>query len=125
MTRGPSWLINAFNGRRIFGSGAEVGNTEMNPGGGDWTDYGSVGSSENVGVGKIEGGQVLSMELNMDVGTLKFWVDGHLHGLLLQVFDLRQIRSKPMSTTFFPLLLDKIKWKVPYQIVHELLRVLP
>ena len=55
MTRGPSWLINAFNGRRIFGSGAEVGNTEMNPGGGDWTDYGSVGSSENVGVGKIEG----------------------------------------------------------------------
>ena len=80
MTSGPSWLINAFNGRRIFGSGAEVGNTEMNPGGGDWTDYGSVGSSENVGVGKIEGGQVLSMELNMDVGTLKFWVDGHLHG---------------------------------------------
>ena len=80
MTRGPSWLINAFNGRRIFGSGAEVGNTEMNPGGGDWTDYGSVGSSENVGVGKIEDGQVLSMELNMDVGTLKFWVDGHLHG---------------------------------------------
>ena len=80
MTRGPSWLINAFNGRRIFGSGAEVGNTEMNPGGGDWTDYGSVGSSEKVGVGKIEGGQVLSMELNMDVGTLKFWVDGHLHG---------------------------------------------
>ena len=80
MTRGPSWLINAFNGRRIFGSGAEVGNTEMNPGGGDWTDYGSVGSSEKVGVGKIEGGQVLSMELNMDVGTLKFWVDGHPHG---------------------------------------------
>ena len=80
MTRGPAWIMNQFNGKRIFGSGAEVGNTEMNPGGGDWTDYGSVGSSENVGVGKIEGGQVLSMELNMDVGTLKFWVDGHLHG---------------------------------------------
>ena len=77
MTRGPSWLISASNGRRIFGSGAEVGNTEMNPGGDDWTEYGSVGSSENTGVGKIEGGQVLSMELNMGVGTLKFWVDGH------------------------------------------------
>ena len=37
----------------------------MNPGGGDWTDYGWVGSSENVGFGKIKEGQVLSMELNM------------------------------------------------------------
>ena len=80
MTRGPSWLINAFNGRRIFGSVAEFGNAEMNPGGGDWTDYGCGGTVENVGVGKIKDAQVLSMELNMDVGTLKFWVDGHLHG---------------------------------------------
>ena len=45
MTHSPAWIINPFNGKRIFGSGAEVGNTEMNPGGGDWTDYGSVGSS--------------------------------------------------------------------------------
>ena len=89
MTRGPSWLISAFNGRRIFGSRADIRNAEMNPGGGDWTDYGYAEmnpgggdwiSRENVGVCKIKDGQVLSMELNMDVGTLKFWVDGHLHG---------------------------------------------
>ena len=89
MTRGPSWLISAFNGRRVFGFGAGIRNAEMNPGGGDWTDYGYAEmnpgggdwiSRENVGVGKIKDGQVLSMELNMDVGTLKFWVDGHLHG---------------------------------------------
>ena len=65
MTRGPAWLgINAFNGRRIFGSGAEFGNAEMNPGGGEWTDYGSVGSSENAAVGKIKDGQVLTI-INM------------------------------------------------------------
>ena len=103
MTRGPSWLINAFNGRRIFGSGAEVGNTEMNPGGGDWTDYGSVGSSEKVGVGKIEGGQVLSMELNMDVGTLKFWVGGHLHGLSeVDLVCLPEVEAVRLSTVHYP-----------------------
>ena len=37
--------------------------------------------SENAVVGKIKGGQVLTMELNMDVGALKFWVDGHVRGL--------------------------------------------
>ena len=65
MARGPAWIINPFNGKRIFGSGGGVGNAEMNPGGGEWTDYGSVGSSENAVVGKIKDGQVLTMELNM------------------------------------------------------------
>ena len=30
--------------------------------------------------GRIESGQVLSMQVDMDAGTLKFWVDGKPHG---------------------------------------------
>ena len=30
--------------------------------------------------GRIEPGQVLSMQVDMDAGTLKFWVDGKPHG---------------------------------------------
>ena len=66
MTEGPAWLINVFDGKRIYGKGQA--NT--------WADK----YWPNVGDGKIKDGQVLSMELNLDAGTLKFWVDGHLHG---------------------------------------------
>ena len=65
MTSGPAWFISAFDGKRGYGRG------QAN----SWKV-----SAANVGVGKIKDGQVLSMELNLDGGTLKFWVDGHLHG---------------------------------------------
>ena len=70
--RAPAWLISAFSGQRYYGMGAAPTTDEMHPRWGEWTDESAVG--------KIKEGQVLSMELNMDVGTLKFWVDGHLHG---------------------------------------------
>ena len=39
--------------------------------------------------GAIEAGQVLSMQLNMERGTLKFWVDGKPHGPGFTKVDIR------------------------------------
>ena len=36
--------------------------------------------------GKIKSNQVLTIQVNMDAGTLKFWVDGKPHGPLALLF---------------------------------------
>ena len=45
-------------------------------------DGGLCGNGKDIadGVGSIEPGQVLLMQVDMDERTLKFWVDGKPHG---------------------------------------------
>ena len=41
--------------------------------------YGN-GKDHDDGFGEIKEGQVLTMQVDLDAGTLKFWVDGKPHG---------------------------------------------
>jgi hypothetical protein len=41
--------------------------------------YGN-GKQDDDGAGKINDGQIVSMEADLDKGTLRFWVDGNQHG---------------------------------------------
>ena len=50
-----------------------------------WYMYNENGSlhgngKEGDGAGKIKEGQVLTMQVDLDAGTLKFWLDGKPHG---------------------------------------------
>ena len=38
------------------------------------------GKNASDGAGEINDGQIVSMEADLDKGTLRFWVDGKLHG---------------------------------------------
>ena len=42
--------------------------------------YGNGRYADGDGAGKINDGQVLTMQVDLDAGTLKFWLDGKPHG---------------------------------------------